>query len=171
MKTLKNKIRIISLCLALLLSSNVFSQERNNAKKLFVRVYDTQGKKIGKGYIVSLSDSLMELRGNGKRTQFKVRDIGTIKTKHSAGNNILIGTAVGATTGAIIGAASGESDPGWFGYTKGEGAAGFGLIGALGGAALGGISIAFKNSLSYPINGSTAKWEIFMDDVKGIKLE
>ena len=42
-----------------------------------------------------------------------------------------------------------------------EGATGFGLAGALGGAAIGGISIAFKNSKTFTINGDQQRWKAF----------
>lgn len=167
MKTLKKYIGIVSVCLTLMASSNLFSQENTNKKKLFVRVYDLEGKKIGKGHVNILNDTLLELKKNSKLIQFNVNDIGTIKTKRSAGHNILIGTAIGATTFAILGAASADPDAWIFGYTAAEGAAVGALGGGLGGAAVGGASVAFKNSVTYPINGNIDKWRIFMEDFNG----
>ena len=164
MKTLKNYLGIVGLCFTLLLSSNLFSQESTRTKKLFVRVYDLEGKKIGKGHIVSLADSILQLKRGAKSVQFNVKDIGIIKTKRSAGHNILIGTAIGATTFAILGAASADPDAWIFAYTAAEGAAAGALVGSLGGAAIGGASVAFKKSLTYPIDGNMDKWKIFMED-------
>jgi len=85
MKTLKNYIGIIGLCFTIIVSSNLFSQEKSNVKKLFVRVYGLDGKKIGKGHVNFLNDTLLVLKKNRKLIQFAVRNIGTIKTKRSAG--------------------------------------------------------------------------------------
>jgi hypothetical protein len=171
MKTLKNYIGIIGLCFTLFVSSNLFSQEKTNSKKLFVRVYNLEGKKIGKGHIHFLNDTLLELKKNRKLIQFNVNSIGTIKTKRSAGHNILVGAAIGATTFAILGAASADPDAWIFGYTAAEGAAAGALGGALSGAALGGASVAFKKSLTYPIDGNTDKWRIFIEDFSGRKFD
>ena len=164
MKTLKNYISTMGLCLTLLVSSSLYSQEITGTKKLFVRVYNLEGKKIGKGHIVSLTDSLIQLKRGVKSVQFNFKDIGIIKTKRSAGHNILIGAAIGATTFAVLGAASADPDAWIFGYTAAEGAAAGALGGALGGAALGGASVALKKSLTYPIDGNIDKWKIFKED-------
>lgn len=164
MKTLKINLGILGLCFTLLLSSNLFSQESTGTKKLFVRVYNLEGKKIGKGHIVSLTDSLLQLKRGAKDLQFSFNDIGTIKTKRSAGHNILVGAVIGATTFAILGAASADPDAWIFAYTAAEGAAAGAVGGALGGAALGGASVALKKSLTYPIDGNIEKWKIFKED-------
>lgn len=167
MKTLKKYIRIVGLCLIIMAGSNFYAQENPNEKKLFVRVYNLEGKKIGKGHVNFVNDTLLGLKKNSKFLQFNVNDIGIIKTKRSAGHNILIGAAIGATTFAILGAASADPDAWIFGYTAAEGAAVGALGGALGGAAVGGASVAFKNSMTYPINGNIDKWRIFMEDLNG----
>jgi len=88
----------------LILSINVCAQNEFENTNIFVRVYDLEGKKIGKGKILSISETSLQLYRKG---EFIVNGIGSIKTKHSGGNNRLIGAASGAvllgTRGAVIG--------------------------------------------------------------------
>jgi hypothetical protein len=90
-----------------------------------------------------------------------LKDVGYIKTKRSAGNNVIIGSIAGATTMGILGAATADPDAWIFSYTPAEGAAAGILIGGLGGGVLGGISSVFKNSITFKINGNKEKWELF----------
>lgn len=163
MKTIKNKIKIIVLVFALQFVINSYAQKETLEKGMFVRVFNLDGKKINKGHVAFVVDTLLVLKKNGNDVEINVKEIGTIKTKRSAGHNILVGSAIGTATGAILGVASADPDAWIFGYTAAEGATGFGLAGALGGAAIGGISIAFKNSKTIIINGDLAKFKIFKD--------
>ena len=52
---------------------------------------------------------------------------------------------------------------GLFGYSVGEGAAVGALLGGTAGAAIGGITILFKNSKSYEINGDKKKLIAFKE--------
>lgn len=156
---MKNLIFVITL----ILSSNVCAQNEFENTNVFVRVYDVQGKKIGKGKILSISDTLLQVYRKEASMKVLVRDIGSIKTKHAAGNNVLVGAAIGATSMAILGAATADPDAWLFGYTAGEGAAAGALLGGTTGAAIGGITILFKNSKSYEINGDMEKWKAFKE--------
>jgi len=165
MKTIKNKIETIALLFVLLFGINSYAQKETVEKVMFIRVFNLEGKKINKGHVAFVGDTILGLKKNGKDIEINVKEIGTIKTKRSAGHNILIGSAIGTATGAILGAASADPDSWIFGYTAAEGATGFGLAGALGGAAIGGISIAFKNSKAFTISGDLVKFKIFKETI------
>jgi hypothetical protein len=165
MKTTKNKIETIVILFALLFGINSYAQKETVKKDMFIRVFNFEGKKINKGHVSFVGDSLLGLKKNGNYIEINVKEIGAIKTKRSAGHNILIGSAIGTATGAILGAASADPDAWIFGYTAAEGATGFGLAGALGGAAIGGISIAFKNSTTFTISGDLIKFKIFKETI------
>lgn len=130
-------------------------------KELFVRVYDTTGKKIYKGNVYGTTDSSLVLRISNNPVNIPVSIIGFIKTKHTAGNNVLVGAISGAIPLAIIGAATAESDDLILGYTAGEGALAGAIIGVAGGAAIGGITILFKHSKLFTINGRAENWPPF----------
>ena len=155
-----SSLKILVLTLALLSSITFYAQKEKNKAAPFIRVYDRDGKKISKGRIVSVTDTSLITGPREKPVTIDVSKIGFIKTKRSAGNNILWGTAIGAGTGAILGLASGgESE--WWG--KGEGAGGFGLIFGAMGAGIGAITAIFKKPKTYPINGDLSKWEAFKE--------
>ncbi len=156
---MKNLILVITL----ILSINVCAQNGLENTNVFVRVYDLQGKKISKGKILSISETSLQLNRKGESMNIPVESIGSIKTKRSAGNNVLFGAATGATTMAILGAATADPDAWIFGYTAGEGAATGALLGGTAGAAIGGITILFKNSKSYEINGDKVKLKAFTE--------
>lgn len=77
---------------------------------LFVRVYNLDGKKIDKGLVVIVGDTVLGLKRNGNYIKINVREIGTIKTKSSGGNNVLAGATTGAATGAFLGAVTADPD-------------------------------------------------------------
>lgn len=136
------------------------AQSKDSKKADFVRVYNMQGKKIAKGKILSIADAFLVLKSN-KSSKIALSDIGYIKTKRSAGNNVLTGATVTAAFGAVLGASTANPDAWIFGYTAGEGAA-MGIIGgAFLGSAVGGITAIFKNSKTYIINGDRTNWEAF----------
>ena len=128
---------------------------------MFVRVYDLKGKKIYKGNVYSTTDSSLLLVVKSQFLTVPVSNIGHIKTKHSFGNNLLIGSAIGATTFAILGAATAEPEDEFLGYSAGEGAAAGALIGTAAGAAIGGLTVLFKNSKTFSINGDMNQWKKF----------
>ncbi len=159
---MKNLIFVITL----ILSINVCAQNGFENTNVFVRVYDLQGKKIGKGKILSISETSLQLNRKGESMEIPVSSIGSIKTKRSAGHNVLVGAVIGASTMAFLGAATADPDA-WLilPRTAGEGAAAGALLGGTVGAVIGGITILFKNSKSYEINGDKVKWEEFTTDI------
>ncbi|HEY2726115.1 MAG TPA: hypothetical protein VGI61_03000 [Parafilimonas sp.] len=87
-------------------------------KEIFVRVYNLSDKKIYKGSILSVTDSSLSLRHERKVTVINVKQIGSIKTKHSAGNNVLAGATVGAVSLGLVGALSADNqDDGFIVFT------------------------------------------------------
>lgn len=155
--------------IALLLSISISAQEGTEKANVFVRVYDLQGEKISKGNILSISDTLLQLKGKREPIKIAVRSIGSIKTKHSGGNNILIGAVSGGVFMAIIGAATADPDAFILGYTASEGAALGVFLGAPIGAAIGGITVLLKKSRSFEINGDELKLKEFKETITGLK--
>ena len=147
-------MKILSILVCISLSYGLCAQ-----KALFVRVYNLEGKKIHKGRLVSVSDTSLQLRRDTTRINIPVSNIGFLKTKRAAGHNVLIGSLVGASAIAILGAVSADPDALIFGYTAGEGAAAGALYGLPIGAAIGGFTLLFKNSKTYFINGEVTKWK------------
>lgn len=163
MKTIKKQVTTMMLVLALVLSAQSYAQKEILKSSIFVRVYNLDGKKINKGHVAFVGDTILGLNKNGNYVEIKVREIGTIKTKKSAGHNLLIGTAAGAATGAIFGAIVAEESRDLF-YLydyESEAITSFMIIGTVAGAAGSGISIAIKNSETYVINGDLEKWQVF----------
>lgn len=161
---MKNNIIILRILTLLIIAATpveVFSQNETKNKKLFVRVFNFEGKKIGKGYVAKVADSTLELSRSNEYLSISLKEISYIKTKRSTGSNALIGSIAGATTLGVLGAATADPDAWIFGYTAAEGASAFGLVGAIGGGAIGGLTSVFKNSKTFVIEGDKEKWELF----------
>lgn len=159
MKTIKNQIKIMSLLVVLTFSINVNAQSATD-NNIYVRVYDMEGKKISKGHVLFAIDTLLGLKKGNKIAKINVSDIGHIKTKRSEGHDVIKGSVIGASSMAILLAASGGPDSFW---TVGEGVAAGVLLGAPAGAAIGGITALFKNSSTYIIDGDLVKWKAFSE--------
>lgn len=147
--------------ITLILSISVCAQNKFENANIFVRVYNLEGKKISKGKIISISETSLELKWKRESAKIMVNEIGSIKTKRSAGNNVIVGAGTGATVLAFLGAATADPDAWILGYTVAEGAAAGALIGGTTGAAIGGMSILFKNSETYEINGEIERLKAF----------
>ncbi len=144
-------------------SINIYAQGETEMVNLFVRVFNLQGEKISKGKLLAVTDKSLQIKGKKGIVDLDYRNIGLIKTKRSTGNNVLIGSVVGASTMAILGASTAEPEALIFGYTAGEGAAVGAIVGLPLGAAAGGITALFKNSKSYSIDGNSLKWKVFQE--------
>ena len=151
----------ILILIVILLSTTIGAQEKTSNDRVFIRVFNLEGNKIGAGFIVSMSDNELQIKKGKNLKTIPINTIGSIKTKRSAGNNVLIGAGFGFVIGASAGIASAEPDAFIFNYTQGEGALIFGTMGGAIGAAAGGLSTLFKKSTHYPINGSIDKWQEF----------
>jgi len=156
-RLLKNNFmrRLVTLLFLISICYQVCAQ-----KAIFVRVYNLNDKKINKGHVLATTDTSLQLITNGRNTvNLSINSIGKIKTKRSAGNNFLVGSLVVASAAAIVGAATynlEEDDlPGGI-------AALVGLVWGLPvGAAIGGISVPFKKSKTFVINGNIEKLKAF----------
>ena len=126
------------------------------------RKCDLEGKKINKGFILAVNDSILRLEKNKVFVDIPVKTIGVIRTKRSVGNNILIGTLTGSVIMGGLLAATAEPDSWVFGYTPAEGALIGIFVGAPAGAFVGAITAAFKNPKTFTIEGDVAKWKAFL---------
>lgn len=162
------QVKTIMLLFALVLSTHIYAQNEIIKSSMFVRVYNLDGKKINKGHVAFVGDTVLGLYEHGNYTEINVREIGTIKTKRSAGHNLLIGTAAGAVTGAILGVVTVDATNDLFGswvyYPESDGLVGGAMFGAATGAGAAGITILLKHSKTYIINGDLEKWQVLKDD-------
>ena len=159
MIVIRQQIKSIIIFFALILSVSIYAQKENTINKTFVRIYNLEGKKINKGYVSFVNDTILGLKNKDK---IDIRDIGYLKTKRSAGNNVLVGAILGAVTGGVIGAVSAEPESMFLSYTATEGGSGGGIIGGLGGGVIGGVTALFKKSKTYLVSVDPLLW-------KGIK--
>ena len=123
---------------------------------------------MNKGKVLAVNDTTLVLQRKNGAVNIDIRTIGLIKTKRSEGNNVLIGSLIGFSIGAIIGVATADPDD-WFGYSASEGATGIGLVGAVIGTGIGAVTIPLKNSKSYIINGDASKWKVFEEMIRNNK--
>ncbi len=131
-------------------------------KSIFVRVYNLSGKKINSGHVLILTDSSLQL-SDEKSNIIPLSSIDYNKTKHSENKNKIIGSILGATTGAILGRESNE--------IVSMKQVLFGLIGLGIGAEIGGLINSLKKSKTYLINGDLAKWKAFQLMVTGTNVK
>ena len=151
------------LAIAILSSLSIHAQYGAEKNTVFIRVYNLEGEKINKGRVLAVTDTILKLEGKNGMVDIDMRTIGLIKTKRSEGNNVLVGSLIGMTVLGILGAVEGGSDE-WFSST--DLAVGGGIVGAIFGAGTGAITIPFKNSKSYIINGDASKWKDFQDVIR-----
>lgn len=165
MKTLKKQIKIMALAMVLIFSTSTYAQNEVKKYNIYLRVYNLEGKQISKGSLTFINDSLLELKGSSKQEKISLREIGFIKTKRAAGNNVLIGAATGAALGAVLIASSSDPNDWVFSYTPAEGGLIGGLSGAFVGGGVGGITSFFKKSETFIINASDVNWSLFQQTI------
>ena len=137
------------------------AQEKADLETPFLRVFNMEGNKIAKGKLMFFNDSVMYLKRSRDLYPVHYSDIGRIKTKRSGGNAILSASMVGTGIGVLIGVSTADPDAWILGYSQGEGALGFGLVGGVLGAGIGGIGAAAKKPITFEINADSVKWEAF----------
>lgn len=159
--TFKNQLmkRLILFFFLLTICHPLYPQKN----QLFVRVYDLNDKKINKGFVIAVNDSLLRIKKDTSYVDIPVKTIGTIRTKKSVGNNVLIGSLMGAAVVGGIGAATAEPDAEIMGYTAGEGFIIGVIFGAPTGAIIGTFSAGLKNSKTFKIDGDLEKWKAFRE--------
>ena len=139
----------------------------NAQTKLFIRVYDRFGNKIKNGNIVGTTDSslLFDVKGRDSVAfQIAYTKIGTIKTKHTRGHDVIIGTAIGAgfgIFGLLVSSGGADNTSGGFSSlnTQLNQAASIALIPL--GAGIGFITGMTKKIDTFEINGNLEKWKAF----------
>ncbi|MFO7721510.1 MAG: hypothetical protein R6W85_13875 [Gillisia sp.] len=154
-------MKILFFALVLLFSIHSYAQEKTEIDNLFVRVYDLQGQKINKGKVLAVTDKSLQIKGKKGPINLDVAGIGSIKTKRSAGNNILIGSAIGTVALSTLVGSQSEG----FLFNTAEGFAAGAIVGLPLGAAAGGLTTIFKNSKSYAIDGDLLKWKVFQETI------
>ncbi|HSI68628.1 MAG TPA: hypothetical protein VK941_00225 [Gillisia sp.] len=155
-------MKYLLVVIALLLASNLNAQQAPNNFDTFIRVYDLHGKKISKGRIQSITNTTLYLKG---KQVIPVDSIGMIKTKHSVGNDLLIGSVTGALIFSLFGMATSNPDALLLTHSKGEAATTGAMLGLLSGAAFGGITTLFKNSETYEIYEDQMKLKEFKERI------
>lgn len=158
---IKKKLSLFLMIMTMVMSFQIYAQQNNDLEKIFVRIYDMKGRKIATGKILSVTDDGIGLKAKKKPVNIALSDIGRIKTKRSGGHNVLMGAGVGALTGIALGVVSSDPDAGFLSYSAGDGAVGGGIMLGTAGAAIGGITVLFKKSKTYTIEGDAVKWEEF----------
>lgn len=127
--------------------------------KIFVRIFDNNGNKTHKGFLLRTSDSSLTLSSYKNSFEIPIDKIGSIKLRRSFGHTVLITSLITAGSFAVLGAASANPNAWIFAYTAGEGArAGF-LFGAGTGAFWGTIISGIRKRPVFKINGSLEQWK------------
>lgn len=152
---MKNALLLFSI----LMTINISAQDEINSQEIFVRLYDLDGKKIGKGKILSISDLEIQLSRGTKTETFPISNIGSIRTKRSIGHNALLGMGGGIAIGAMFG----NIDDSLLGFSGTGGGFIFGTLGGFAGVFVGIITGIFKKPKKYIINGETEKIKAFME--------
>ena len=148
--------------------TTITAQDQVLQKKSFLRIYNSEGKKIYKGKIQGFSDSLMIIKKGDKIIKISFNEIHTIKTKRSGGNNFLVGAGSGVLVGTLLGTINPPTDSSggtftWAGSSSGEELTAGLMVGTFLGTTVGGITALFKNSKKYSIDGNIEKFKVFKE--------
>ncbi|EAZ83260.1 hypothetical protein [Algoriphagus machipongonensis] len=150
----------------------VFSQDEiqsnDDLKEPFIRIFNSQKKKIDKGRFLSVSPDYLELNilKGSDTVQVSLKDISYIITKRSTGHSMLIGAAAGMVVGSTLVALTYDPDQGGlFNISKGDMILMVGPVFGLGGTIVGAIVSEFNKSALYRIDGSAEKMKDFKNGV------
>ena len=144
---------------------SLYAQKETARSKLFVRVFDLEGKKICKGIVLSVTDTTLEIKRDYGSLTIEVGAIGSIRTNRSSGHRILVGTVIGASTLGVLGAIL--AHPGIMGFTSGEGVLWGGAIGTSIGATIGAFASLVTKSSYFSISGDVKQWKAFKKMITG----
>ena len=128
--------------------------------QVYLRLYDSTGKKIGKGYISAVSDSTVQLKSAIVRT-INIRQVQYIKTKLSCGSSVLKGSIAGLMCSLLIIKFNGvpaDADTNSVFITKQQGI--ILIAGTATGTLIGFISGITQKRQKIFINGNPEKWKI-----------
>lgn len=150
-------MKILFVCITLFLCMPAVAQ-----KKIFLRFYNSSGKKVNKGYLIEVSGNTLSLQRRHDTASIPMRKIYQIKTRRSAGHSMLIGAAVVGSVGALVGGGIGAN----FGNRENRGNAITGVlsgivVGGYAGAAFGGVNALLTQRQNFIINGDLQQWESF----------
>ncbi|MDI3320634.1 hypothetical protein [Pinibacter soli] len=148
-------MKLLALLVSITLCYSICAQ-----KPLFIRVYNFEGEKVDKGFILAITDTLVIIAGDKGNDTIRVKDIGAIRTKHSAAHNLGIGAGIGTVGFVTYGIASADPDE-FLGYTAAEGALMGLIVGVPVGGALGALTLPFKDSKHFIIYGDAERWKAF----------
>ena len=141
----------------------LFAGENIHAQKnIFIRLYDLNGKKIGKGNLLPGTDSTIDLLRGKKTKTFSISKVDEVKTRRTFGHSVLIGTGVGvglATVGIIISASASNSDNQETSFDAGLIALGLPYAGALVGTVVGAVT----KRRTFEIKGNADNWKPLKD--------
>ena len=118
------------------------------SEKVFVRIYDLQGYKMGKGKIRSVTGTMLYIGRIKNPRGIPIRKIGHIKTKRSGCRNIFVFTAIGISITLMNDELHTVSDKSIHQL----------VIPYYAGILVGIVTAIFKNSKKYIINGDLSKW-------------
>ena len=124
----------------------------------FIRLFDTEGKKMGKGFLSGLTDSSIIIMKASEPVEFIFNRIGTIKTRHSIGHTALISGIVFGGVLSIIGAATANPKDFILAFSPAEGAALGAILGFIGGSAWGSFFGIFKKIIAIPVHADHKQW-------------
>lgn len=162
---MKHKLFLFLLMTAIAGDASAQDSTANSPAFLRARAM-TRGGRATEAWLYSVTDTTLLLswekrlprlydttRGKGIQS-FGYQDLEyvTYFRRGAMGRSILIGLAIGATTGAIAGFASGDDPPGLFALSAGEKAFAVGLLGAATGT-ITGLIIGAASHRTFIING------------------
>lgn len=150
---MKTFLQIALLLVLLIADKNACAQ-----KNMFIRLYDLDGKKIGKGNLLPGTDSTIEVLRDKKTNTFSIAKVGSVKTRRTFGHSVLVGTGIGVglgTVAGIISASTNDIEDQVTSFDAGLIALGLPYVGAL----VGTIVAAATKRKSFEINGDAAKWK------------
>ena len=117
---------------------------------VFVRVYDSDNRKIAKGYIQEIGDEQVTVVLRKKTKSLFVSEVHKLKLKRSFGNTVASGAMIGAGIG-LVGAISvdGEDDD----FLENVEYFVYPITGFISGGVIGVIGGAFRKPIEIQING------------------
>ena len=166
---MKCSYNLVFLFLIIQIGFYMHAQNQIQLESTFVRLFDLQDNKIGKGRLNSAWGDTLYVMHKKKVMKYLYSNIGKIKTKRSGGHNVAIGAASGAVIGVIVGAGmeAAEDEDSWDLFPSSAVLSGSGLFFGAVGAGIGGVTALIKNSKTIYLNGGVTEWESFISSMAG----
>lgn len=138
-----------------------FAQENTVSTSEFVRIYDLEHKKIGKGHITGADENYLYLERKSNSYTIPYNRIGEIKTKRSTGHHFLLGSAGGGIVLGLANMATYDEHSISGPQNRGDAFVGGSLIGIAVGSIVGGVYSLFIPKEEFIIQGDREAWERF----------